>query len=448
MSKTELPDSAPSSQGKAERAPRTLMLVALRPLALVSRRLARVLASSVFVLLAVEFLDELVDGARQASWAMVRADLGLSYTQVGLLLTLPMLFGNAVEPAVNLLGDTRRRRVLILSGGACFALALALVASSRGFWSLLLAFLVFNPASGAFVGLSQATLMDDAPARREQNMARWVFSGSLGIVAGALAVGAAAAAGAGWRACFGAMTLVALIVWLRARRLRFDARASFDDQAQPAQEFRQDERDDVEEGGAQLSFVEGARAALRALRRGEVWRWLVLLEVASVMFDAFHGYLALYFVDVVGAGEARASLAVAVGSIAVLAGDFLLIPLLERVRGLDYLRWSASAMLLLLPAFLVAPGEVLKMALFGAVGACGTGWYPIIKAQLYAALPGRSGAALALANVTGFVGSVAPLALGLFAQRFGLAAAMWLLLLCPLALTLALPRGTKNRAPC
>ena len=88
----------------------------------------------------------------------------------------------------------------------------------------------------------------------------------------------------------------------------------------------------------------------------------------------------------------------------------------------------------------------MKLVLLGLVGACGTGWYPIIKARLYGVLPGRSGAALALANVAGFVGSLTPLALGVFAERFGLAAAMWLLMLCPAALFVALPCGTKDRA--
>jgi FSR family fosmidomycin resistance protein-like MFS transporter len=423
VSKNESSESAPSSwdksRGKSRRVRRTL--------ALVLRRSARSLASVAFALLVVEFVDELVDGARQASWALVRADLGLNYAQIGLLLTVPMLFGNTVEPVLNLLGDTRRRRALIVGGGACFALACALTAASRGFWSLLVALLVFNPSSGAFINLSQATLMDGAPARREQNMARWVFAGSLGVVAGSLCLSATVAAGAGWRACFGAISVVALLVLLRVRRLPFDARG--DDQMQ----------------GEQSGFIESGRAALLALRRLEVWRWLVLLEVASVLMDAFHGYLALYFVDVVGASSARAGVAVAVGSIAILTGDFLLIPLLERVRGLTYLRWSACAMLILLPAFLLARGEATKLVLLGAVGACGSGWYPILKARLYGVLPGRSGAALALANVAGFVGSLTPLALGLFAQRFGLAAAMWLLLLSPAALFAALPRGTKDR---
>jgi FSR family fosmidomycin resistance protein-like MFS transporter len=171
-----------------------------------------------FALLIVEFLDELVDGERQSAWALVRSDLGLTYTQVGLLLTLPMLFGNVVEPALNLLDDTRRRRALILGGGVCFALACALVASSRGFGSLLVAFIVFNPSSGAFVGLSQASLMDSDPARREQNMARWVFAGSLGVLAGSVMVGTAVAANGGWRAAFGAISIVALVVVLNVRR--------------------------------------------------------------------------------------------------------------------------------------------------------------------------------------------------------------------------------------
>jgi FSR family fosmidomycin resistance protein-like MFS transporter len=175
VSKKESSESAPSAGGKASRA-----------LSRASHGSRHALTSLAFALLVVEFLDELVDGARQASWALVRSDLGLTYAQVGVLLTAPMLFGNSVEPVLNLLSDTRRRRALILSGGVCFALACALTAASRGFWSLLFALLVFNPASGAFVGLSQATLMDTAPARREQNMARWVFAGSLGVVAGSL----------------------------------------------------------------------------------------------------------------------------------------------------------------------------------------------------------------------------------------------------------------------
>jgi FSR family fosmidomycin resistance protein-like MFS transporter len=426
VSKKESSETAPPDGGRAGRAR-----------ARVSHGSRRALASVTFALLAVEFLDELVDGARQAAWALVRSDLGLSYAQVGLLLTLPTLFANAVEPALFILGDTRRRRAVVLSGGLCFALACALTALSRGFWSLLLALAVFNPASGAFVGLSQASLMDTAPARREQNMARWVFAGSLGVLAGSVLVGAFVAAGAGWRSCFSAISLAALLVLLRVRRLPNVASGE-----------AQEDGDDGAQGGREHEgFAASARAALGALRRPEVWRWLLLLEVADLMLDGFHGYLGLYFADVVGVRGGRVAFAVAVWSGFGLAGDLLLIPLLERVRGLRYLRLSALVMLLLLPAFLAAPGVGAKLVLAGLIGVCNTGWYSILKAQLYAALPGRSGAALALGNVAGMVGALTPLALGLFAERFGLSAAMWLLVVSPAALFLALPRGTKVRAP-
>jgi FSR family fosmidomycin resistance protein-like MFS transporter len=177
-----------------------------------------------------------------------------------------------------------------------------------------------------------------------------------------------------------------------------------------------------------------------------VLRWLVLLQLGDFTYDILRGFLALYFVDVVGVAGGRVAFAVAAWSGSGLAGDLLLIPLLERVRGLKYLRRSALVMLLLLPAFLAAPNVAVKLVLAGLIGVCNTGWYSILKAQLYSALPARSGAALALANVTGFAGSLIPLALGVFAERFGLSAAMWLLLVSPAALFAALPRGTKDRA--
>ena len=38
-------------------------------------------------------------GAWAAAWPLVRGDLGLTYVQVGVLLSAPHLFGNVVEPA-------------------------------------------------------------------------------------------------------------------------------------------------------------------------------------------------------------------------------------------------------------------------------------------------------------------------------------------------------------
>src|SRR6266508_1167018 len=125
------------------------------------------------VLLAIELVDELVFGAREAAWPQIRDDLSLDYVQIGILLSLPLLVANIVEIPLAFLGDTRRRKLLILSGGVVFVASILLTALSDSFWPLLVAFMLFAPASGAFVALSEASLADIDPTRREQNMEKW-----------------------------------------------------------------------------------------------------------------------------------------------------------------------------------------------------------------------------------------------------------------------------------
>lgn len=132
----------------------------------------RLPTATILIFLGIEFLDELVDGVGRAAWPLVRNDLDLTYIQIGLLLSVPGIVSSIVEPFIGILGDVGYRRMLVLGGGVAFAAALGLVSVSQGFAVLLLAWMVFYPASGAFVSLSQASLMDSNPTRREQNMVR------------------------------------------------------------------------------------------------------------------------------------------------------------------------------------------------------------------------------------------------------------------------------------
>jgi len=346
--------------------------------------------------------------------------------QIGVLLSLPGIISSLIEPIFGILSDTWRRRVLILGGGVAFGLSALFTSASQSFLPLLLTFIMFYPASGAFVSLSQAALMDSDPARREKNMARWTFAGSVGVVAGPLALSAAVAARIGWRGLFvifGAITFLLLAgVW----RMPFENGKSHDDE-EP------------------LTFRAGLKNAAQALKRRDVVRWLALLQFSDLMLDFLYGLLALYFVDVVGVSPGEAGFAVAVWTGVGLVGDFLLIPLLERVRGLSYLRVSAAITLVLFPAFLLIPGVPLKLALLAVLGFFNSGWYAILQAQLYESLPGQSGTALAANNVSGLVGSLIPLGLGLVAQQAGLDAAMWLLLAGPIALLIGIPRDRVAR---
>jgi FSR family fosmidomycin resistance protein-like MFS transporter len=182
------------------------------------------------------------------------------------------------------------------------------------------------------------------------------------------------------------------------------------------------------------------RQALRAFRQPGVLRWLILLAFSDFMLDILLGFLALYVVDVAGGTPEQGALAVAVWTGFGLLGDALLIPLLERVRGLAYLRVSAAVMLVLFPAFLLAPAFEAKLVLLGLMGLFNAGWYAILKGQLYSALPGQSGTVMAVDSLFGLAASTVPALLGWLAGLIGLAAAIWLLLLGPVALLVGLRR--------
>ena len=373
----------------------------------------------------MEFFDELVFGAWTAAWPLIRSDLGLTYVEVGLLLAIPHIFASLLEPPLGLLGDAWDRRALVRAGGLAFVGGLLLIAASDGFAPMLLALMLVFPASGAFVSLSQATLMDLDPERHELNMARWVLAGSVGVVAGPLALAAADGAGLGWRATFAALAGVGVVALGCAWHVRLGEAARPNGDSVVA------------------ALVEGGRDALRSLRRPAVLRWLALLNVSDLMLDVLHGFLALYFVDVMGATGARAAFAIVVYTGVGLAGDALMIPLLRRMEGVRTVRASAAAMLVVFPVFLLLRDSTPKLVLLALIGVLNSGWYSILKGRLYSEMPGRSATVMALESLSGVVGGLLPLSIGIVAQRYGLGVAMWLLAAAPLALLLGVPRSHR-----
>lgn len=396
------------------------------------RRRLRFPALFIAMLLVIEFLDEFIFGAYETALPLVRDDLNLSYDQIGLLLMLPPLLANLLfEPVIGVLGDVWRRRVLVLGGGIGFAIAAVLVATSQSFIGLILAMILFYPSSGSFVNLAQSTLMDSDPERHEQNMARWTLAGSVGVLTGSLMIGAFVTLGLGWRSFYVLVAVMTVIILVILWRMPF-----------PRQQPEDDE-DETEPG-----LKAGFRKAFASLRRKEVVRWLVLLEFSDFMLDILHSYMALYFVDVAGASEVQAGLAVAIWTGVGLLGDIAIIPLLNRVRGLSYLRFSAGLEFILYTAFLLVPGITPKLILIGIIGFFNAGWYSILQGNLYSAMPGQSGTVMTLSNISGLVFAFVPLLIGMAAERLGLATAMLFPLLGCIALFVGLPRyPTETETP-
>jgi MFS transporter, FSR family, fosmidomycin resistance protein len=403
--------------------------------------------------------DELVDGVKGAALPFIRHDLGLSYGQVGLLASLPLLVGGVLELPLGILADDpRRRRRVVLGGGILFVLSLLAVASARSFAVLLCAFVAFYPFSGAYVSLTQAELMDAWPDRQARVIARWDLAGAIGAVTGPLLLVAVLAAGGGWRDGYLVLAGFAAVTWLgtclreplpaRAQAPRPDgeedggARGGSDDGEEDGgtpggtgdDEGGGGNGDDRRGGGAaERSAGEWVREVLAALRDWGTVRWLVLLQVADLLVDALTGFLALYLVDVAHVTPTVAALAIAIRLGAGLGGDAALVVVLERVGDVTVLCGTAIAAGLLYPAFLLVPGTAAKLAILAALSAATAPWYPLLQARLYGRLPGRSSVAVTLGTAAGLAGGLGPLAVGLVAQHLGLAWALAGLAIVPVA---------------
>jgi len=362
--------------------------------------------------LAVELVDELADGTRTAALPLIQRDLGLSYGQLGLLASAPVLIGSLLElPVGALAGQGRRRHRIILAGGAVFLAALLGTALAWSFAGLLISFIAFYPASGAFVSLTQASLMDADPGRQDQHMARWTLAGSLGAVLGPLLLTGILAAGGGWRAGYLVAAAAAGVAWLGVARWRLSAESAGDP------------------GPPVPRQVPGQ--VIGALRRPGVIRWLVLLEVSDLLLDVFTGFLAVYFVAVVHTSPVQAALAVAVRLGAGIAGDVVVIRVLDRAAALPVLQASAAAALLFYPAFLLVPGFPAKLAVLALLTIGTAPWYPVAQAQLYRSLPGQSGLVVTLSSAAALAGGLGPLAVGFAAEQAGLAVTLSGLVLAP-----------------
>lgn len=380
----------------------------------------------VAVMLIIEFLDEFAYSAGEAAWPLIRDDFGLTYTQVGLLITAPTLSAILIEPIIGLFADTHWRRLLIVGGGLIFGAGFITQGLAPVYAVFMFAAVMQSPSGGAFINIAQAALMDNEPDRRENNMALWTFAGSLAVVAGPLALALVISSGGSWRVLFvvsGALMMLTAL-WVMRLPANHALRTTNDT---PPRTIREN--------------LSGARGLLK---RGEVWRWLVLLEFSDLMLDVLFTWLALYMVDVVGLTPAEATIAVSIWTGVGLLGDFLLIPILERVQGLVYLRVSVLMELILYPAFLLVESPALKLVLLGLIGLFNAGWYAILQGKLYDELGEQSGAVLIVGNVVAIGGAWVPIVLGAVASAHGLNVAMWLLIAGPIALLIGLPRRKRR----
>ena len=241
-------------------------------------------------------------GTYAAAWPLIRDDLGLSYAEVGVVLAVPGFVGSALDPLIGAAADTARDERCCSSAGSPLR---SRPRSRVGLDRLLDA--ACCPADRQPVNRRfrqpRAGNADGPRAgapRAEHGLVD--LAGSFGYVGGPVILTVALWIGVGWRGALAGLALVALSLTLAARRL--------------PSVFHRD-------GG---SLGQSLGAALRALRRREVLRWLAMLEAADLLLDVLFYFLALYLVDVAGWSVVEAAFAPRSGRPRASSEDALLIP--------------------------------------------------------------------------------------------------------------------------
>jgi len=368
--------------------------------------------------LLIEFFDELAFTVEGAALPILRSHLGLSYTQIGILLGAAAVSAGVIEPFIMLLGDTRWRRALVLGGGLAVAATFGAVAIVSGFPPLLAAFALGSPASGAFVILSQASLMDLNPGRQPRAMARWSLAGALGSLLGPLMLAAVLFVGASWRWAFAGIAVAALLLVVLIAKRQFPTDMP-------------NHRD--------ANAVGLLKSLLQAVTDPALLRWFVLLEFSDMLLDRFTLYVPLYFTDVVGISAAQSSMVAALLMLSGPVGDFFTVRLLERIPGRRLVRISAALVAVLYALWLLLPGLTPKLILLVLIGVGRLGWYAVLQGEAYATRPGRTGTVMAVNALAAFAAGAVSAGLGYAAEELGLGGAMWLLIIGPLALALLVP---------
>ena len=397
---------------------------------------------SVTLLFLVALIDEYASGMPVAGAAELMEALGLSVTEYALAVFAgPALLGVVLETPLLAFADRRPRlRTRFVAAGLVgVAAALVLEALAKSALLLMLGVALFFPTTGLACGLAEGMLVDAAPDRAEQTMARWSLLGFVGDIATPLVLWALSSCGVGFRGVLlgSALLIVVTALGLLGVDAENTAHEGNDERPGAAEEGAVDDEDAVEPLGV-------AAALRQALGQRTLMAWLLGSALCSLLDEtlaALTVVLAAQRYDGAAAATALLTAFSLGGTLATIALERLL-----RTRAAMHVLLGACALCTAgLAAFLLAPSALYATVASVVVGAAAAPLYPLAKAQAYRALPGRPGTVNALASLFVAVDVLAPVGLGALADRGGVVLALSVLVLQPLGLALLGLRALRVR---
>ncbi|HEY3495775.1 MAG TPA: MFS transporter, partial [Polyangiaceae bacterium] len=320
--------------------------------------------STGFVLAGIDFFDELASGLPAAGAPELRADLEATVTGITVaVFTLPLLVSLFVDTPVLFWAERRGRSRMIALGLFGMGAALILAGCAGTVPAFGAAFALFAVSSGLACSLAQAALMDGDPARREQNMTAWAFSGTLGDLCAPLCIAAAVALAGSHRAAYFAVGvgLVCLSPWFARRELPSGAPLPEDDD-------------------------EPARGALRsALSNRALLLWLAGVSLCGLLDEIFAAFGALWLRERFPRDPAVVATALTACTLGALIGLALLHRLLARHSPQLLLAIACTGSIVAHFGWLASRSSLAATLWMGVAGLFVAWHYPLAQAQAYRA---------------------------------------------------------------
>ena len=377
-------------------------------------------------LFSAPLLDEVISGFLSIGLPLANKQLGLDYTQIGMLFGVGALASLLLDPILNLLSDRYAKRYWILGGLVILGAGFALMAATHTFVLLLGAFALIYVSDSAAIGLAEAELIDQNPLESAHTMTRWTIMASIGDLLGPILVSLIIIQVAGWSrlcwiACIACLTMACILGVQRFPRTV--------------------QNNDDEEDAPPVRLLDGLREALRDT---ELLRWTALSLIPTMTDEIFIVYATFYLRDVLSVNTGTIGILIAIHMIGGFLGLFVLDRvLLRRIAPGRLLTWLALLVIASMVGFLTLHSALWAGVMLFFLGVAVAGLYPIASAEAYKRFPGRSGTVRAVASLGTPFEVVLPYITGFVASRFGVVASLCLLGTAPLLILLLKPGGKR-----
>ncbi len=389
------------------------------------------------MLATVALTDELWSGIAVVAAPALERELDLDHGAYALaVFTVPLLVGAAGEALLAILSDRYPRRYFVAGGVAALAASLLVAGLTRSAWGLSTGLALAGVASGVACSAAQAELVTRTSPERA--LTRWTVFASAGDVLGPAVVSATLWRGHSYRFVFvfvGACLALQAVVMFRALG------------GSPPTGSRDDEAEAEAEAGDDDAAPEPLGEIFRSgARSSRIWIWLGAAALCTLLDEIAAALAALHLRAAHGLPEAEASACLAFFSIGSLFGALVADRWLARWSWRVVLVGACVAAVAAVGLFLAAPGPGLASAALALLGAAVAPHYPLVKAQAYAAMPGRPGLVNAAAQVFVVVDLLAPPALGVLAEAHGTAISVLALTAQPLGILVLVGLFSRRRA--